>query len=280
MKGFLIRLVCMLAVLAVLGYFLYPILYDQYSQSLTIPAIEKFHSQVKALSQTAQDSILKEWRGINAQADAWAGMDAAQAQTVNGMLAVLEIPDIGLRLPVYPKADAENLTTGAALKDGGALPTGDAGVQTALVGADGLLAEGELGYFGLHNAQLFYNLDQIKTGSLMYLFTPAGTQVYQVDAVGQADEPVPEGEAEETRLSVATEDGGKWATGRRLLAPGNLTALTAADVTQVPPTWASVLLLGSPVLLVGLVFMTLIELIRRRHYRLPVKKTKRNKNEG
>lgn len=295
MKEFLVRLACMLAVLAVLGYFLYPVLYDQYSQSQTIPAIEKYHSQVKALSQAGKDSVLTEWRAINSQASE---TDASQAQTVNGMVAVLEIPEIGLRLPVYPKADAENLKTGAALKTGSQLPTGDDGVQIALVGADGLLAQGELGYFGLHDAQLFRKIDQIPTGSLMYLFTPLGTQAFLVEAVREPPKAAStaEGESppqeqappEETaqqdpslsRLTVTTEDGSKWATGRRLYAPQDKALLAAGDVTQVPPDWASVLLLGSPVLLVGLVFMNLVELIRRRHYRLPNKKKKPKKSEG
>ncbi len=287
MKGFLLRLLIFLLAAAALGYLLYPVLYDQYSQGQRMPAIEKFFSQVQALNDTGKEAVLKEWKEENARVRQNPEADRNRLQTFSGMLAVLEIPEIDVRLPVYPEADGEALRDGAALKAGSALPVGGDGVQTVLVGADGRLAEGELGYFGLLDAQLLHRLDRLKPGSILYLYTPVAVQTFQVQAVGQADESMPAAEenasgGEETPaawLTVMTEDGGKWAVGKLLAFPRDAVILAAADGTRVPPDWINVLAIGSPVLLVGFVFMILVELIRRHHYRLPSDLKKRGKKQ-
>ena len=57
-------------------------------------------------------------------------------------------------------------------------------------------------------------------------------------------------------------------------------ALEHGDGAAIPSDSVNVLLMGSPVLLAGLVLMLLVELIRRWHYRLPADSKKRKKAEG
>ena len=56
--------------------------------------------------------------------------------------------------------------------------------------------------------------------------------------------------------------------------------LSFAASSSVTADAVNVILIGSPVLLVGLVFILLVELFRRRHYKLPADSKKRNNAEG
>ena len=111
MKSFFGHLACLLIVLAVLSYFLFPLLSDQYDQAQRIPLIESFERQVKSMSDDQAASLRAAWEEYN-RALKSGEEQLPEIETVNGLIAVLEIPDIGVRLPVYPTGNSVARDTG------------------------------------------------------------------------------------------------------------------------------------------------------------------------
>ena len=106
-----------------------------------------------------------------------------------------------------------------------------------------------------------------------------GTRSYRRKDSGKIR--VPEGEY--AWLAVMTNLGGQERQvvyGKLLSLPANSVVLEHGDGASIPSDAANVLLIGSPVLLVGLVFMLLVEFFRRWHYRLPADSNKKNHTEG
>ncbi|MBQ6960783.1 MAG: hypothetical protein IJP78_07390 [Clostridia bacterium] len=292
MKSFFGHLACLLAVLAVLFFVLYPHLSDQREQAQQISLIESFEKQVKSMSDDEAADFRAAWEAYNQALAAGAGeKQLPEIETVNGLIAVLEVPEIGVRLPVYPAGNSQARDTGVIHAATSALPTGEKGTRTLLAGNNGRLTQLDnpwidpwLEKFQLFSAQLLHRLDQVKQGTIMYLFTPCGAQAYEVVETQKTQAGkirMPEGE--NAWLAVMTNLGGQerqLVYGKRLSLPANSVVLEHGDGASIPSDAANVLLIGSPVLAAGLVFMLLVELFRRRHYRLPADSKKRNSSEG
>ena len=289
MKSFFGHLACLLIILAVLAWFLFPYLSDQYDQAQRIPLIESFERQVKSMASDRTASIGASWRQYNESISS----DADQSwkiETVNGLIAVLEIPGIGVRLPVYPSGDSQAKDTGVVHNPRSSLPTGEAGARTVLAGNNGRVAHVDspwidpwLEKFQVFSARLLHRLDQVKQGSIMYLYTPFGVQAYEVmetQKVQSGQIRMPEGDS--AWLVVMTNLGGQdrqLVYGKLMSLPEDAIAMEHGDGASIPSDTVNVLLIGSPVLLVGLVFMLLVEWIRRWHYRLPADSRKHKKAE-
>ena len=279
MKSFFGHLACLLIILAVLAFFLFPVLSDQYEQGQRMPMIENFEWQVKAMKPDRTEGIRAAWKEYNESASSGAE-GAPQIETVNGLIGVLEIPDIGVRLPVYPAGTSQAMDTGVMHVSGTSLPTGEAGARTLLAGNNGRLARTNnpwfdpwLEKFQVFSAQLLHRLDQVKQGNMMYLYTPLGAQAYEVMETQQVDAGsirVPEGSG--SWLVVMTNLGGQsrqMVYGKLMSLPQNEVVMEHGDAASIPSDSVNVLLIGSPVVLVGLVFIFIVEFIRRWHYRLP-----------
>ena len=290
MKSFFGHLAFLLILLAVLAWFLFPVLSDQYDQAQRIPLIERFEQQVKAMDSGQSAAIEASWKQYNESITSGTE-EAPKIETVNGLIAVLEIPGIGVRLPVYPSTDSQGRNTGVVHNPRSSLPTGENRARTVLVGNNGRQAAVDspwidpwLEKFQVLSAQLLHRLDQVKQGSMMYLYTPCGVQAYEVVETiktqsGQMR--MPEGES--AWLVVMTSLGGQerqLVYGRLLRLAENAAAMERGDGAAIPSDSVNVLLIGSPVLLVGMVFMLLVELIRRWHYRMPADSKKHRKAEG
>ena len=131
MKSFLIHLACLLVVLAVLFCVLFPHLSDQNEQAQRISLIESFEKQVKAMSAERAADFRAAWDAYNQALVSGEGQ-LPEIETVNGLIAVLEIPDIGVRLPVYPAGSSQARDTGVIHASSSALPTGENGTRTLL----------------------------------------------------------------------------------------------------------------------------------------------------
>ena len=289
MKSFLGRLACLLIILAALAWFLFPYLSDQYDQAQRISLIESFEQQVKAMEPSQADAVKAAWRQYNESVSSGAGQTPG-IETVNGLIAVLEIPDIGVRLPVYPAGSTQARDTGVIHVAASSLPTGEAGTRTVLAGNNGRLTQlGSpwidpwLEKFQVFSAQLLHRLDQVKQGNIIYLYTLCGVQAYEVVETQEAQAGqirMPEGGG--AWLVVMTNLGGQQRQlvyGKLLSIPENTVVLEHSDGTSIPSDSVNVLLMGLPVILVGLVFMLLVEFIRRWHYQLPANGKKRKKAE-
>ncbi len=290
MKSFLIHLACLLVVAAVLFCVLFPVLSDQSEQAQRISLIEGFEKQVKAMSAQQTADFRAAWDAYN-QALASGEGQLPEIQTVNGLIAVLEIPDIGVRLPVYPSGNGQARETGTVHAASSALPTGETGTRTLLAGNNGRMARLDnpwidpwLEKFQMFSAQLLHRLDQVKQGTVMYLFTPCGAQAYEVAEIQKTQAgKIRMPDSGNAWLAVMTNLDGQerlLVYGKHLSLPTNAVVMEHSDGAAIPSDAVNVLLIGSPVLLAGLIFIVLVEIIRRRHYRLPADSKKRNSAEG
>ncbi len=279
MKSFFGHLACWLIILAALSYFFYPTLSDQLEQARRIPQIEKFERQIRNMDSGRAAEIKAAWKQYNESL--FSGADQLPGvETVNGLIAVLEIPDIDVRLPVYPSGDSQARDTGVLYNSRSSLPTGQAGERTVLAGNNGRLAHTNspwidpwLEKFQVLSAQLLHRLDQLKQGSIMYLYTPCGVQAYEVAELQQVEGgQIRMPDTGDAWLVVMTNLEGQrrqLVYGKLMSLPANTVVMEHSDSASIPADSVNVLLMGSPVLAVGLVFILLVEFVRRWHYRLP-----------
>lgn len=88
----------------------------------------------------------------------------------SGIMTYIEIPKIGVYLPVYHGTDAETLEKGVGHLEGSSLPVGKAGTHCILSG-----------HTGLNRAKIFTDLPDLEIGDLFFLHTLGKTLAYQVD---------------------------------------------------------------------------------------------------
>lgn len=84
-------------------------------------------------------------------------------------MAVLEIPKIQIRLPVYHGTEEEVLQKGAGHLEGSSVPAGGKNTHTCI-----------LAHRGLPQKELFSKLDRMETGDLFYLHVLGDTLAYEV----------------------------------------------------------------------------------------------------
>ena len=215
----------------------------------------------------------------------------------SGVIGELVVSRIGLSIPVYHQSTETPAARYLVHIDGSCLPAADGLGSVVLAGPNTLKAEGFLGDIGLTDSRMLEDLDGLVPGDLMILNVLDRTLVYRVSEV-QTLSPAglneldltPEREtAAETGTEEAEEEAettGRWTEGeltvisrhgdRRLLVRSGLitvhearTLLQDEDKATFPEGWVNVALLGSPVMLAGLLILWIIELIKRRRYILP-----------
>ena len=123
----------------------------------------------------------------------------------------------------------------------------------------------------------------------MYLRVLDRTMVFQVNEVDGVRTLTPDGislldisaEADSRMLTLITERKGNrlLITGKQVSVADVREALKAEDVATIPSNLANILLLGIPVLLVGILLIFIAEQFQRLRYRLPVEGRKARKNE-
>ena len=215
----------------------------------------------------------------------------------SGVIGELVVSRIGLSIPVYHQSTETPAARYLVHIDGSCLPAADGLGSIVLAGPNTLKAEGFLGDIGLTDSRMLEDLDGLVPGDLMILNVLDRTLVYRVSEV-QTLSPAglneldltPEREAAaETGTEEAEDESettGRWTKGeltvisrrgdRRLLVRSGLitvhearTLLQDEDKATFPEGWINVALLGSPVMLAGLLILWIIELIKRRRYILP-----------
>ena len=214
--------------------------------------------------------------------------DAASllANDRNGVIGILEIPEVDLILPVYGERTEEHLESGLFYGPGSSLPIGGRGTHSLLAGSGGLdtpealvdiqqTVRKALPDFKLDGPKMLEDMDQLKQGDL-FLFTIMGeTLSYQVDQIDTA----PAGQtirlrrdmsSEQMTLVSATRDGGRLVVHGKRIAPNeNEEELLYEDTASEPPYWVNILTLAAPVMLFGLLVMFIVERFKAHRYRLP-----------
>ena len=92
--------------------------------------------------------------------------------TSTGMMGHLEIPKIGVKLPIYHGTSEEVLTTGIGHLEGTSLPVGGENTHSVLTG-----------HCGLPSAELFTRLDEMKEGDKFVLRICNQSLYYQVTQI-------------------------------------------------------------------------------------------------
>ena len=183
----------------------------------------------------------------------------------NGVIAVLEIPKMGVTLPVYRGLSQAALARGVVHVEGTSLPIGGEGTHCVLAGEGGGRFTEELN-----------GLDRLIAGDCFTLETLQDTLTYEVEELealapdaleAEAIDP----EADRCTLMTAIQQDGEPI---RLLVRAKRVSrriVLLDDDTQLLPGWAARMILAAPVVLAGLILLALIEALngalRRRRLR-------------
>lgn len=105
--------------------------------------------------------------------DAWEGSPEAPNISAldDGLLGYIEVPDMGIELPLYVGASYSHLSDGAAIQWGTSMPIG--GVSTNCV---------VVGHRGWYGSRYFAYINRMTEGSRVYLHTPWGILTYEAAA--------------------------------------------------------------------------------------------------
>lgn len=273
-----VNFVLVLALLAGLGVLLYPTVSDQYNQYLNAKRISQYSRAAESLDPAECARILEECVAYNEALrapvieDAFSGEEEADDSEYteymrllnpnrDGVMGVLEIPRIGVRLPIYHGTHSDVLERGVGHMESTSLPVGGPSTHAAFAGHRGLPA-----------ARLFTDLDQMQLGDLFYISVLNQNLVYRVDQI-LVVEPY-----EMDTLAIAPgEDHVTLVTctpyginTQRLLVRGvraplmDISELLAVeDNVEIMSLERSILIFGAPVFLIGFL---LVAITGRRRY--------------
>ena len=93
-----------------------------------------------------------------------------------GVMGSVEIPSLGVSVPIYHGTEESVLQVGAGHIEGSSLPTGGEGTHCALSG-----------HRGLPSSELFTEIDKLEEGDLFILQVLDRTMTYQVDQILTVD---------------------------------------------------------------------------------------------
>lgn len=90
----------------------------------------------------------------------------------SGVIGYVEIPTIGVKLPIYQGTSADDLERGVGHLKGSSLPVGGCGTHTVLTG-----------HTGLSQAKLLSDLTEMKEGDVFYIYVLGRQLAYEVYAI-------------------------------------------------------------------------------------------------
>ena len=178
MKRWLLAAAC--GVVA-LGLLLYPLIGELMS--------EKYHSDVETTytaaiedtddaELTVQRQAAKQYNAMLANATISEGGASApplpytEQLTVGGAMAYVDIPQIGVYLPVQHGTGAETLEKSVGHVVGTSLPVGGSSTHAVLSA-----------HSGMASSKLFSDIDQLTEGDIFYVHVLGDTLAYEVDAI-------------------------------------------------------------------------------------------------
>ena len=179
MKRWILAVACGIAAL---GLLLYPLIGELVS--------EKYHSDVEitytAAIATTDDVELTTQRQAAEQYNAMLSGTAfimeggaftpplpyAEQLTVGGVMAYVDIPKVGVYLPVQHGTDAETLERAVGHVAGTSLPVGGSNTHAVLSA-----------HSGMASSKLFSDIDQLEKGDIFYIHVLGEVLAYEVDAI-------------------------------------------------------------------------------------------------
>ena len=178
MKRWILAAVCGTVAL---GLLLYPLVGELLS--------EKYHSDVETTyteaiadtddaELTAQREAAEQYNAMLSGATITEGgasaspLAYAQQLTVGGVMAYVDIPKIGVYLPVQHGTDADTLERAVGHVVGTSLPVGGSSTHAVLSA-----------HSGLASSKLFSDIDQLAAGDTFYIHVLGEVLAYKVDAI-------------------------------------------------------------------------------------------------
>ena len=176
------RLLAVACVLLALGLLLYPLMGELVS--------EKYHSDVEAVytaaiadtdnvelaeqrrAAEAYNALLRGEAAVSAGGASAPPLLYAEQLTVGGAMCTIDIPKIGVYLPVQHGTGAETLERAVGHVVGTSLPVGGAGTHAVLSA-----------HSGMASAKLFTDIDQLVKGDVFYIHVLGEVLAYEVDQI-------------------------------------------------------------------------------------------------
>lgn len=185
MKKGTVYVVILLLLFAGAALFLYPAVSSYLAQRHQIRAVAEYDASVQA---AMQERLAEEWEKAQEYNESLAGepvhdpflegsgmalpQNYREVLRVFDTMGAVEIPKIGVNLPIYHGTDAQTLEKGVGHLRQTALPIGGAGTHAVLTG-----------HTGLPNAKMFDGLTRLEIGDKFYLHVLGETLAYEVDAL-------------------------------------------------------------------------------------------------
>lgn len=164
---------------------MYPAVSSYLAQRHQIRAVAEYDASVQA---AMQERLAEEWEKAQEYNESLAGepvhdpflegsgmalpQNYREVLRVFDTMGAVEIPKIGVNLPIYHGTDAQTLEKGVGHLRQTALPIGGAGTHAVLTG-----------HTGLPNAKMFDGLTRLEIGDKFYLHVLGETLAYEVDAL-------------------------------------------------------------------------------------------------
>lgn len=182
-RRFLISLIFLVAI----GLMSYPFVANAFYQSKANSYIEVYKEKEKDMSSTEREEILRKARvynegilnGNNVIIDPFKGdvkekvaYEDILNTTKDGVMGVIEIPQIDVRLPIYHGTSADVLERGIGHVRESSLPVGGKGTHAVLTG-----------HTGLNNAKMFTDIDRLKKKDKFFIKILGKTLAYKVDKI-------------------------------------------------------------------------------------------------
>lgn len=176
------RLLAVACALLALGLLLYPLMGELVS--------EKYHSDVEAVYTAAiadtdnaelaeqrraaemYNALLRGEAAVSAGGASASPLVYAEQLSVGGAMCTIDIPKIGVYLPVRHGTGAETLERTVGHVVGTSLPVGGAGTHAVLSA-----------HSGMASAKLFSDIDQLAEGDTFYIHVLGEVLAYEVDQI-------------------------------------------------------------------------------------------------
>ena len=176
------RLLAAIFGILALGLLLYPLMGELVS--------EKYHSDVEAVytaaiadtdnaelaeqrrAAEAYNALLRGEMSVSTGGASAPPVDYAEQLTVGGAMCTIDIPKIGVYLPVRHGTEAETLERAVGHVVGTSLPVGGAGTHAVLSA-----------HSGMASAKLFSDIDQLVKGDVFYIHVLGEVLAYEVDRI-------------------------------------------------------------------------------------------------
>ena len=180
--------VALIALLVVgLSLLLYPTVSNIWNSFHQSQAITDYTEEVADMDTDQYDKMWEQAEEYNStlaqNADRFQMNNSERAEYENllnvsdtGMMGYIQIPSLGVSMPIYHGTDEAVLQVGAGHLEGSSLPTGGMGTHCALSG-----------HRGLPSSKLFTDIDKLKEGDLFILSVLDRTLTYEVDQILTVD---------------------------------------------------------------------------------------------